>query len=572
MAQPTALEQLQLELINRARANPNAEAARLGIGLNDGVSGPPISSSSKSPLAFSLTLNDAGDAHTADMINQDYFDHRGLNGSTPASRAFAAGWQSDGFGYSIGENIAWIGSTNPSSIFTESRTQSLHDNLFRSGGHRTNILGEGYSEIGIGIGGGSFTDPRDGRTWAGTSMVTQVYADGGRTFLTGVVIDDQDNDDFYDIGEGLGNVTVRATGSAGTFTTVSSASGGYSLELPDGNYSVTFSGGALGATVTRSATIGSENVKLDVEKSDGPVITTITGTAAGDILTGTAGDDSILAGAGADTVRAKGGNDVISGGTGSDTIHAEAGNDKVFAGTGNDVVYGGQGADLLRGDDGNDRLHGDDNSDTLIGGDGADTMYAGAGNDRAFGGNGSDTIRGGIGDDDLRGNAGNDRIYGDSGNDRLHGNGENDMLFGGIGSDAIFGGAGNDAARGGDGSDFIRGGTGNDDLRGNDGNDRIFGDAGDDRLYGQGDDDRLYGDAGNDQIYGEIGDDILKGGSGNNVLNGGTGSDRALYDGAQAAYTITTNASGATTIVGLGVSDLLVNIELASFADGVLVL
>ncbi len=37
MAQPTAHEQYFLELVNRARANPGAEAARLGLGLNDGL-------------------------------------------------------------------------------------------------------------------------------------------------------------------------------------------------------------------------------------------------------------------------------------------------------------------------------------------------------------------------------------------------------------------------------------------------------------------------------------------------------------------------------------------------------
>src|SRR5688572_9324797 len=37
MAQPTATEQYFLELVNRARANPAGEAARFGIGLNDGL-------------------------------------------------------------------------------------------------------------------------------------------------------------------------------------------------------------------------------------------------------------------------------------------------------------------------------------------------------------------------------------------------------------------------------------------------------------------------------------------------------------------------------------------------------
>lgn len=46
------LSQLTLELVNRARANPPAEAARHGIGLNDGLASADfISPPPKQPLA-----------------------------------------------------------------------------------------------------------------------------------------------------------------------------------------------------------------------------------------------------------------------------------------------------------------------------------------------------------------------------------------------------------------------------------------------------------------------------------------------------------------------------------------
>src|SRR5690606_34598871 len=57
--QPTVYEQYMLELINRGRANPAAEATRLGIGLNEGLSGNVISAAVKQPLAMNLFLNDA---------------------------------------------------------------------------------------------------------------------------------------------------------------------------------------------------------------------------------------------------------------------------------------------------------------------------------------------------------------------------------------------------------------------------------------------------------------------------------------------------------------------------------
>ena len=52
MAQPTAFEQYFLELVNRARLDPAAEAARLGIGLNDGLAAGTITTAAKAPLAF----------------------------------------------------------------------------------------------------------------------------------------------------------------------------------------------------------------------------------------------------------------------------------------------------------------------------------------------------------------------------------------------------------------------------------------------------------------------------------------------------------------------------------------
>ena len=51
MAAFSAQEQLMLEMINRARLDPKAEAARLGISLNQGIAAGAISSSAKQPLA-----------------------------------------------------------------------------------------------------------------------------------------------------------------------------------------------------------------------------------------------------------------------------------------------------------------------------------------------------------------------------------------------------------------------------------------------------------------------------------------------------------------------------------------
>ena len=59
MSRLTPFEQYMLELINRARADPLAEAARLGVGLNEGLPPGRISPDAKQPLAANDMLNAA---------------------------------------------------------------------------------------------------------------------------------------------------------------------------------------------------------------------------------------------------------------------------------------------------------------------------------------------------------------------------------------------------------------------------------------------------------------------------------------------------------------------------------
>ena len=66
-----------------------------------------------------------------------------------------------------------------------------------------------------------------------------------RRYLTGVVFKDANGNGSYDIGEGRGGVTVKAVGSRGHGTTTTFASGGYTLPLRTGTYTVTVSGGGL---------------------------------------------------------------------------------------------------------------------------------------------------------------------------------------------------------------------------------------------------------------------------------------------------------------------------------------
>ncbi len=262
---PTNYEQYLVELINRARADPEGEAARYGIDLNEGLAAGTISSSPKQPLAINPYLVNAARGHSQWMIDTDVFSHTGTAGSSPGDRMSAAGYAFIA-PWSWGENIAWTGTTG-SSLPPISTTDSLHRALFVDSnvagrGHRLNLMNSSFREGGAGIVFGNFTGYN-------AEMVTEDFAySGSSRFLTGVAYDDRlvSRDNFYTPGEGLGSVTITARRSSdgATFTTTTWSSGGYSLALSAGTYTVTATGGGLGGTVTfQSVVIGSVNVKVD---------------------------------------------------------------------------------------------------------------------------------------------------------------------------------------------------------------------------------------------------------------------------------------------------------------------
>ena len=260
---PTDMEQYLVELINRARENPSAEAARYNIALNEGLSAGTISTAPKQPLAINPFITDAARDHSQWMINNDVFSHTGAGGSDPGDRMGDAGYNFVP-PWTWGENIAYRSFSGSSP--TAAITAQLHEDLFVDDGypgrgHRINILDNGFREIGAGVVSGDY------QGWNVGMLTTDFGATGSDVFLTGVAYDDSVTDnDFYTPGEGLAGVSiqaVRVTDSA-IFSTTTWTSGGYSLRLPPGTYTVTGSGPLLGQTITYgSVVIGSENVKRD---------------------------------------------------------------------------------------------------------------------------------------------------------------------------------------------------------------------------------------------------------------------------------------------------------------------
>lgn len=260
---PSAQEVLMIELINRARFDPTAEAARYGIDLNQGLSASnAISPDQKPPLAHNRHLMMAARDHSQWMLNTDTFNHIGEGGSSPSQRMTDAGYNIAG---PAGENIAVRG-TSASSIDITAQIAYHHEGLFESPGHRQNILREGYGEIGVGqqVGTFYFDNAED---WYLSSMLTENFASSGSNyFVTGVIYNDSDGDSFYDVGEGLSNITVDIDGDSAN----TAPAGNYTIGKDNGTYTITVSGAGIpGGSLTESITVSGANRKFDVFISGG---------------------------------------------------------------------------------------------------------------------------------------------------------------------------------------------------------------------------------------------------------------------------------------------------------------
>jgi hypothetical protein len=296
-------------LINRSRADALAEADRL-IALGSSGGDPDIISAvsffgidpadirtqyewaidngyiaaSAQPLAFNARLIEAARLHTQDMLENDFQGHV-TSQNPPAEANYAPGASlgnrvsASGYSYSwLGESvyayadsvihahagflIDW-GERNDSSR-TGYNPDFDDQGMQNPPGHRFSNHNPNYKEIGIGL-----TEGSNGSV--GPWLVTQDFAapGAGGQFITGVVIADMDNDDFYDVGEGLAGILVTAEPADGTtprpaYRALTSSSGGYALPVPgDGQYTLSFSHSNYGEVSTTCSLSNGENFKVD---------------------------------------------------------------------------------------------------------------------------------------------------------------------------------------------------------------------------------------------------------------------------------------------------------------------
>ena len=268
-------------------------------------------------------------------------------------------------------------------------------------------------------------------------MATQDFAKSGTgLFLTGVAYNDLAvaKNNFYNIGEGLGSITISAKRNSDgkTFTTQTWSAGGYSLPIEAGTYTVTAAGASLGGTVVNNnVVIAAENVKRDFTVADANFAAVAGGVLT---ITGSAGIDSFK----------------ISKSSTSYSVNRN-GTITTLSATGVTSIF-------LTSSDGDDVIVMDPTvlvPSYVDAGLGNDKVVGGSGNDTITGGASKDTLYGGLGDDRLNGNGGNDRAFGEAGKDRLYGGDGNDLMDGGSSTDRLWGDAGNDILYGQSGNDYF---------------------------------------------------------------------------------------------------------------------
>jgi Ca2+-binding RTX toxin-like protein len=630
MPTPTAFEQELLELTNRARLDPQGEyqvaldaiAADASIAsaisyfdvnldaFRDDIAG----FSAAAPLAWNTNLADAALTHSNLMIAQDAQSHQLPGEAGLGDRITDAGytgWSTVGeniFAYSRSALYAHVG------FFVDWGTGP--NGMQDPAGHRISILNERYTEIGIAA---PFED--DASTTVGPYVVTQDF--GNRyaydAQLLGVVIDDQDGDAFYDIGEGLGGilVEVRNTSGAVVASTTTWDSGGYQVELAAGSYTVTFSGSGLTGSIVQEINMGNENLKLDGLAADAVVAAPaenmiVEGDTGDNILAGDTGNDQLSGEAGNDTFTPNHGNDTIDGGAGVDAVtfidHAAGVIVDLNAGTANsgsdrnvlidiENVTGSVHGDFIQTDDAVNRVRASGGYDWLVGSEGADYFDGGTGRDmisyvyadtgvtvdlgagrgtagqatgdryvdveRVTGSIHSDLFYGADGEEDFRGLGGYDWFVGSTGG--------RDRYDGGTGRDTVAYSASTAAVNAslqlgyGSGGDALRDlYTSIENLTGSSHDDILIGDSGRNVLRG------LYGE---DHLSGGAGVDRLLGGASDDYIDGGTGWDVAMFEGDRDEYTITFGTAG--VIVehdGRDGTDTIFNVEALQFADDMIFL
>ncbi|WP_161602416.1 CAP domain-containing protein [Tautonia marina] len=293
-ADVTGEQQLMLELINEALINPESAAERVEQGLTRGaitaitrdgdsvesVISDIASSDSRPPVAWDASLADAAKRHTEYQIRLGGQTHDGPKGlETATDRVIAAGY---GNPDTVAENIIYGVDSSEHAMrafladYGPGNSQDPHrENILQTSSDRN----ESHQDVGVAILPVEVSVDRStpfGSPTPSTEtklVVTQVFArkEEAAPKILGVVFDDSNNDQFYDLGEGVSNaeVTITNSGTGQSSRVTTWSSGGYQAEVTPGVHQVEVrvNDRLVGR---RDVVVGRENTKIDFRVNDAP--------------------------------------------------------------------------------------------------------------------------------------------------------------------------------------------------------------------------------------------------------------------------------------------------------------
>ena len=435
MAATSIYEQWMLEMLNAARLDPAAMAARFGISLNDGLPPGTISATPKQALAMSDILLATSDYHNDWMIANGSFSTTGDQGSNPGDRMAYAGFN-DGETFDWGETLHWKPFNASASVNEDSVAYSIWREMFLDPQSRAILLNGDYNEIGIGFTNGIVGGTPTVRAF----VVGHDLAASDERFITGGAL----SFTFDDVLSMPNPMSPRiVTGTDGSTTT--GAAGGYriaatsdlqvvtlgdltvSLQMPDENVKLDLAGPSsvrsshtitLEAGVRVAELLGIRDADLITANDNGAV--SLYGNSGANHLLGNWANDRLDGGAGADRLEGGYGNDwyvvdhtddliVELAGRGSDTVVLTF-NDSVA--TVNYALAAGASVETIRSEGiiSNLKVTGNEFGQEIHGNFFAtNNLSGGGGDDTIFGQHDQDTLHGGLGRDRLYGYGGGDR-------------------------------------------------------------------------------------------------------------------------------------------------------------------
>ncbi|MEI6176617.1 MAG: Calx-beta domain-containing protein [Verrucomicrobiota bacterium] len=311
---PTAEEQLYLEYINRARANPLAESILLAntkdlavVQAYNYTPTPPNTGwivdlkmmqdefnpnnpnnpnliTAAPPLAPNAKLMGTSRGHSAWMLANATQTHN--EGAVTYNKRFESAGYSSAF---AGENISaysysvWFGHAGFEVDWGPDGNGQMHGGMQGPPrGHRMNIHNANYREIGVGCVTGRKTGSYG---TVGPQLVTQDFGTqlSSPSFGTGVAYYDLNANNFYDVGEEISGLTVNVNGASYYCTTASG--GGWVIPVPTdaATRTVNFTGLNMNQSVDITFP-ASTNAKADLKLTYSPPVITSPALASIDTL------------------------------------------------------------------------------------------------------------------------------------------------------------------------------------------------------------------------------------------------------------------------------------------------